>query len=176
MQATRPDTFAAALNDSPAGLLAWLTEKLVEWSDVPEDDPPALEQRISRDRILTEAMLYWVTQTIALVVPAVLRGSRHTRADPARGGAGRRAHPAARARLPRVARPPRFYRDLRVFERLDEGGHFAVAEVPEAMAARTRSFARTSACCVRPDENCQAARPRRSRSGWMSASRPRKSR
>ena len=35
-----------------------------------------------------------------------------------------------------------FYRDLRVFERLDEGGHFAVAEVPAAMAARTRAFAR----------------------------------
>ena len=35
-----------------------------------------------------------------------------------------------------------FYRDLRVFERLDEGGHFAVAEVPGGMADRTRAFAR----------------------------------
>ena len=34
-----------------------------------------------------------------------------------------------------------FYRDLRVFERLDEGGHFTIGEVPEAMAARTRAFA-----------------------------------
>ncbi|HEV6952077.1 MAG TPA: epoxide hydrolase N-terminal domain-containing protein [Promicromonospora sp.] len=35
VQATRPDTLAAALDDSPAGRLAWLTEKLVEWSDTP---------------------------------------------------------------------------------------------------------------------------------------------
>ena len=35
VQATRPDTLAIALNDSPAGLLAWLAEKLVEWSDTP---------------------------------------------------------------------------------------------------------------------------------------------
>jgi hypothetical protein len=34
-----------------------------------------------------------------------------------------------------------FYRDLRMFERLEEGGHFTVAEVPAAMAARVRSFA-----------------------------------
>jgi len=39
VQATRPDTLAAALNDSPAGLLAWLTEKLVEWSDTPAGHP-----------------------------------------------------------------------------------------------------------------------------------------
>lgn len=65
VQATRPDTLAAALDDSPAGLLAWLTEKLVEWSDTPPGDPRAVERRISRDRILTEATIYWVTRTIA---------------------------------------------------------------------------------------------------------------
>ena len=48
-QGTRPDTLAAALNDSPAGLLAWITEKLVEWSDTPAGDPAAVERRISRD-------------------------------------------------------------------------------------------------------------------------------
>src|SRR5690606_12886034 len=52
-QATRPDTLAVALNDSPAGLLAWITEKLVEWSDTPTDAPAQLERRIGRDRILT---------------------------------------------------------------------------------------------------------------------------
>ena len=64
VQATRPDTLAVALNDSPVGLLAWLTEKLVEWSDTPPGDPSVVERRISRDRILTEAMIYWVSQTI----------------------------------------------------------------------------------------------------------------
>ncbi|WP_203579589.1 epoxide hydrolase family protein [Microbacterium hibisci] len=141
VQATRPDTLAAALNDSPAGLLAWLTEKLVEWSDTPEGDPREVERRISRDRILTEAMVYWTTQSIGtsfrpyyegadqpdemppVEVPASVHIQRHE-GD----------YPESLAR--------RFYRDLRTFERLDEGGHFAVAEVPAAMADRVRGFAR----------------------------------
>ncbi|MFC8681359.1 epoxide hydrolase family protein [Microbacterium ureisolvens] len=141
VQATRPDTLAAALNDSPAGLLAWLTEKLVEWSDTPAGDPRDLEPRISRDRILTEAMIYWTTQSIGtsfrpyyegadqpdvmppVEVPASVHIQRHE-GD----------YPESLAR--------RFYLDLRTFERLDEGGHFAVAEVPAAMADRVRAFAR----------------------------------
>lgn len=140
VQATRPDTLAAALNDSPAGLAAWLAEKLVEWSDTPTGDPAALEQRISRERVLTEATIYWVTQTIAdsfrpyyegadqpdsiapVEVPAAVFIQRHE-SD----------YPESLARA--------FYRDLRVFERLPEGGHFAVAEVPTQMAARVRAFA-----------------------------------
>lgn len=140
VQATRPDTLATALNDSPAGLLSWLTEKLVEWSDTPPDDPRAVEQLISRDRIITEAMIYWTTQTIATSfrpyyegadtpspipptsVPAAVFIQRHE-GD----------YPESLARS--------HYRDLRVFERLDDGGHFTVAEVPDAMATRVRAFA-----------------------------------
>jgi pimeloyl-ACP methyl ester carboxylesterase len=141
VQATRPDTLAAALNDSPAGLLAWLAEKLVEWSDTPAGDPSAVEGRISRERILTEAMIYWTTESIGtsfrpyyegadqpdemppVVIPASVHIQRHE-GD----------YPESLAR--------RFYRDLRVFERLDEGGHFAIAEVPAVMAERVRAFAR----------------------------------
>ena len=140
IQATRPDTLAAALNDSPAGLLAWLTEKLVEWSDTPEGDPGGVERRISRDRILTEAMVYWISQSIgssfrpyyegadqpdampAVTIPASVHIQRHE-AD----------YPESLAR--------RFYLDLRTFEPLDAGGHFAIAEVPAQMAERARAFA-----------------------------------
>lgn len=140
LQGTRPDTLAAALNDSPVGLLAYLVEKLAEWSDTP-DEPRGVEQRIARERILTEAMLYWATQTVGtsfrpyfeegyaavevprVEVPAAVFVQRHEH-----------DYPEALARD--------FYRDLRRFERLDEGGHFAVAEVPEAMAERVRWFLR----------------------------------
>jgi pimeloyl-ACP methyl ester carboxylesterase len=138
VQATRPDTLAAALNDSPAGLLAWIAEKLVEWSDVPWSGPlgpRAVEQRISRERILTEATIYWITRSIGtsfrpyyegadqpgpmppVTVPASVHIQRHEALYPESVARG-------------------YYRDLRVFERLDEGGHFTVAEVPEAMAER----------------------------------------
>lgn len=139
-QATRPDTLAAGLNDSPVGLLAWIVEKLVEWSDTPPGEPAAVEQRLSRDRILTEATIYWVSASIA------------TSFRPYYEGAGS-AHELAPVTVPAavfiqqhehdypesLARD--FYRDLRTFERLEEGGHFTVAEVPEAMAERVRAFA-----------------------------------
>ncbi|WP_101847914.1 epoxide hydrolase family protein [Zhihengliuella sp. ISTPL4] len=139
VQWARPDTLAAALNDSPAGLLAWIAEKLSEWADTEGADPSAVETVISRERILTEAMIYWVTGSIAssfrpyyegadtpdamppVVVPAAVFVQRHEH-----------DYPESLARS--------FYRDLRVFERLDRGGHFTIAEAPAAMAQRFRSF------------------------------------
>ncbi|MGP3536537.1 epoxide hydrolase family protein [Microbacterium sp. RD1] len=140
VQATRPDTLAAPLNDSPAGLLAWLVEKFAEWSDTgPDADPRAVETRIGRDRLLTEATLYWVTQSIGTSFRPYYEGADQPApmppADvPAAVFIQRHEHdyPEVLAR--------RFYRDLRVFERLDEGGHFTVAEIPDAMAARVRAF------------------------------------
>jgi epoxide hydrolase len=55
-QSTRPQTLAYALTDSPAGLAAWIGEKFTEWSD------PA--SQISRDDVLTDVMLYWLTGTV----------------------------------------------------------------------------------------------------------------
>lgn len=138
LQSTRPDTLAAALNDSPIGLLAWIVEKLIEWSDTPRDDPRAVERLLSRERILTEATIYWATQSIAtsfrpyferaygadippVDVPASVHIQRHEH-----------DYPEAAARA--------YYRNLFVFERLAEGGHFAAAEVPEVIGDRLRSL------------------------------------
>lgn len=142
VQATRPDTLSAALNDSPAGLLAWLVEKIVEWADVPRDDPAAIETRVGRSRLLTEATLYWVTESIGSSFRPYYEGADTPQpmpptSVPAAVFVQRHEHdyPESLAR--------RFYRDLRVFERLDEGGHFTAAEVPDALAARIRSFVAT---------------------------------
>jgi epoxide hydrolase len=140
VQATRPDTLAVALNDSPAGLLAWLVEKLVEWSDTPPGDPRAAEARISRDRMLTEAMIYWVTGSIGTSFRPYHEGADQPDAMPPV------TVPAAVAIQKHEGDYPetlarRYYLDLRSFDRLTEGGHFAIAEAPEAMAERTRAFA-----------------------------------
>ncbi|MBO0979853.1 epoxide hydrolase family protein [Microbacterium sp. SD291] len=140
IQATRPDTLAAGVNDSPAGLLAWLVEKLIEWSDTPAGDPEFVERRISRDRILTEATIYWATQSIATSFRPYFDGGEDVPIPPVEVPAAvaiqRHEHdyPESLARA--------YYRDLRSFERMPEGGHFTVAEVPAAMADRMRSFAR----------------------------------
>jgi hypothetical protein len=57
---TRPDTIAAALADSPAGLVAWIIDKYRDWSDCRGD----LETRWDKDTLLTVATLYWATATI----------------------------------------------------------------------------------------------------------------
>ncbi|MGM7665500.1 epoxide hydrolase family protein [Microbacterium sp. A93] len=140
VQGTRPDTLAAGLNDSPAGLIAWIAEKLVEWSDTPTSQPETLERRISRDRIITEAMIYWATQSIATSFRRYFDTGEDERILPVEVPAAvaiqRHEHDYPES----VARS--FYRDLRSFDRLPEGGHFTVAEVPQEMATRMRDFAR----------------------------------
>ena len=60
IQSTKPQTLAYGLNDSPAGLAAWILEKWRSWADSRGN----LDQRFSRDFLLTTVTLYWVTQTI----------------------------------------------------------------------------------------------------------------
>lgn len=60
IMATRPDTVAAALTDSPAGLAAWIVDKFRDWTEGDGD----LESRIDRDTLLTIITLYWVTGSI----------------------------------------------------------------------------------------------------------------
>ena len=59
-QSTKPSTLGAALNDSPAGLAAWIGEKVTAWSAVSPGGQPAF----SRDLLLGTLTLYWVTGTI----------------------------------------------------------------------------------------------------------------
>ena len=61
IQSTKPQTLACGLNDSPAGLAAWILEKWRSWADSRGN----LDERFSRDFLLTTVTLYWVTQTIA---------------------------------------------------------------------------------------------------------------
>jgi len=59
LHASKPQTLAYALNDSPAGLAAWIIEKFRRWSDCNGD----LETRFTKDELLTNVMIYWTTQT-----------------------------------------------------------------------------------------------------------------
>jgi pimeloyl-ACP methyl ester carboxylesterase len=59
LQATRPQTLAYALTDSPVGQLAWIVERFKDWTD--SADAP--EDAVDRDRMLTNVMLYWLTAT-----------------------------------------------------------------------------------------------------------------
>jgi pimeloyl-ACP methyl ester carboxylesterase len=134
MHRTKPQTAAAALNDSPAGLAAWIVEKLRAWSD---------GFRFTPDEILTNITLYWLTETIG----SSMRMYRANAAIPP-AQLGRRVEvPSGFALFPGdIVRPPRAWLDrtantVRVTEP-PRGGHFAAFEEPEIYARELREFFR----------------------------------
>ena len=60
IQSSKPHSLAQGLNDSPAGLAAWMVEKFRAWSDCGGD----IESRFTQDELLTQVMIYWVTESI----------------------------------------------------------------------------------------------------------------
>jgi epoxide hydrolase len=140
-QGTKPQTLGAALNDSPAGMLAWIVEKLRSWSDC-DGDP---ERVFTRDQMITNVMLYWVTQTITSSARLYweLQHSGSQGRAPAYVGI-----PTGVARYPKeVIRFPRSWveRCYRVTHWVDmpRGGHFAAMEQPGLFVDDLRSFFRT---------------------------------
>ena len=140
IQGTKPQTLAYALNDSPAGLAAWITEKFYSWTDSHGD----LESRVSKDALLTNVMLYWVTQTINSSFWLYYQ-MRH---QPWRLGRGERITvPTAVAAFPReIIRPPREWAarvcNLQRWTPMAAGGHFAALEEPQALVEDIRAFYR----------------------------------
>jgi pimeloyl-ACP methyl ester carboxylesterase len=138
IQRTRPRTLGYALNDSPAGLAAWVAEKLRGWSDCGGD----LDRCFSRDDVLGIVTLYWVTQSM----PSAMRIYYEMRKRPMHFRAGDRvAVPCAVARFAKEApMPPREWveRSYNVsrWTEYPAGGHFPAWEQPEALARDIREF------------------------------------
>src|SRR5215472_16009004 len=129
MHRTRPQTAAVGLNDSPAGLAAWIVEKLRAWSDCDGD----VERRFTKDEILTNVTLYWLTETIG----SSIRMYRANAAIPPAQFARRVEVPSGFALFPAdILRPPRAWLErtanvVRVAEPA-RGGHFAAFEEPSS--------------------------------------------
>ncbi|HEV7657406.1 MAG TPA: epoxide hydrolase [Mycobacteriales bacterium] len=131
LQATKPMTAAYGLTDSPAGLAAWIVEKLRAWSDdFSATFPP--------DEVLTHVTLYWVTGTIGSSFGPY--AERETAAPH-----GRVTVPAAVSQFPAdTLRAPREYAerflDVRQWREHERGGHFAALEVPGLFAEDLHAF------------------------------------
>ena len=140
MHATKPQTAAASLNDSPAGLAAWIGEKFRAWSDC----DGVIERRFSKDTLLTNLSIYWFTGSIGTSMQMYWEN----RLQPFRFAAGERVlPPVAFARFPKeINHPPRSWLE-RVFDvvqwtDMPRGGHFAAMEEPDLLAADMRRFFR----------------------------------
>lgn len=140
LHATKPQTLAFALADSPTGLAVWMAEKFAAWSDHNGD----IEAVISLDAVLTNVALHWFSGNAA----AALRLYKENRIDPLAFAPGERvATPVGVALFPReLPMPPRSWVerafDVRRWTTMPRGGHFAALEQPEALVEDIRAFFR----------------------------------
>ena len=146
VQGTQPQALAAGLNDSPAGLAAWIIEKFRRWSDCDGD----VESRFTRDELLANVTLYWLTQTInsafGLYYDIVHAGTA-LQAPSAAARSGSRSVPTGFAMFPKdLSMPPREWAerffDVERWTAMPRGGHFAALEEPELLVQDIRAFFR----------------------------------
>jgi pimeloyl-ACP methyl ester carboxylesterase len=137
-QSTRPQTLGYGLADSPAGQAAWIVEKFWAWTDC--DGHP--ENVLTRDELLDNVMLYWLTDAGAssarLYWEAVTTMGR---LEPIGVPSGISVFPKEIFRVSRRWAERRFT-DLRFFSEPEKGGHFAAFEQPDRFVADVRSFFR----------------------------------
>jgi pimeloyl-ACP methyl ester carboxylesterase len=134
--ATRPQTLAYALNDSPAGQLAWNLEWFVGWDPTTTNQAP-----VDRDAILTNVTIFWLTGTAGSAARLYLEAGQD--------GWGERPAPS---RVPTAVANFRGDHALRGLAELsntvtrwseyDAGGHFASLQAPEVLVGDIREFFR----------------------------------
>lgn len=141
IQATRPQTLAFALNDSPIGLAAWIGEKFRTWSNPAED----LLSLFDVDALLANISLYWFTGSIGMSFLPYHARHNGTAIIPADAAI---EVPTGYAEFPfEFLRPPRslatgMFANLRSWTKMEEGGHFGAIEQPKALSLDVIAFFR----------------------------------
>jgi microsomal epoxide hydrolase len=139
LHGTKPQTLAYSLNDSPAGLAAWIVEKFRTWSDSGGD----VETRFTKDELLTNITIYWATET----GPSSIRLYYENRRDT--GLQGRVQVPFACAVFPFemfVIAPRQWVEasyNVVQYTVMPRGGHFAAMEEPQLLVEDVRRFFRS---------------------------------
>ena len=145
IQGTRPLTLAYGLSDSPAGTAAWIVDKFWAWSDHKGD----LDNSYTKDELLTNVMIYWVTESMPSSVRIYFE-SRHRLPRPSSMTPFETSGPQAPlgfALFPReINVPPRMWVERSVGDRFlhwtefPSGGHFAAMEEPKMLTKDVRTF------------------------------------
>jgi pimeloyl-ACP methyl ester carboxylesterase len=147
IQATRPQTLAYSLNDSPIGQLAWIVEKFQEWSDPAAHLP---EDAVDRDQLLTNASIYWFTRAGASSAHAIYEGMQAYREMVAWQSEGTGAQEGTQWGPPRGVAV--FAADTTIrplfdpgnaiehWSEFERGGHFPAMEAPDLLVGDIRTF------------------------------------
>jgi pimeloyl-ACP methyl ester carboxylesterase len=137
-----PHTLAWALQDSPAGLAAWMLHRRRAWSDCGGD----VESRFSKDELITSFCLYWLTGTVSgslryyaasFAAPWV---PSHDRQPILEAPTGMAVFPRELMHVPRALAQQAT--NLVHWSRMERGGHFAAAEEPGLLVQDLRTFFR----------------------------------
>jgi pimeloyl-ACP methyl ester carboxylesterase len=147
IQSSKPQSLAHGLNDSPAGLAAWIVEKFRGWSDC----GGKIESRFTKDELLTHVMIYWATESIG---PSFLPYYDYANAtaltwikEGVKKWTGSSKVPTALALFPKdISQPPREWAErffnVQRWSEMPRGGHFAAMEEPELLAEDIRTWFR----------------------------------
>jgi microsomal epoxide hydrolase len=140
IQSTRPQTIGLALDDSPIGLAAWIVEKFRAWSDCDGD----VERRFTKDQLLDNIMIYWVTATAhssgRLYYETEREGPRVRDNDYVTVPTAGAMFPHEIIRIPRRWAERHF--NIVRWTEMERGGHFAAMEEPELLVEDVRAFFR----------------------------------
>ena len=137
-----PQSLAYALNDSPAGLAAWILERRRNWADTDGD----VESRFSKDHLITTVMIYWVTQSFSTAMRFYWENAHdpwrpvHDRQPVVETPTGIAVFPKELLFLPRKIAEQEA--NLVHWSVMPSGGHFAQAEEPELFVNDVREFFR----------------------------------
>jgi microsomal epoxide hydrolase len=143
-QSTKPQTIGYSLDDSPAGLAAWIVEKFRTWSDCDGD----VERSFTKDKLIDNLMLYWITAT-GHSAARMYYEFTHGLADGTLDLLGQVTQPLGYARYPKeILRTSRrwadaLYPNIVHFVDMPRGGHFAAMEVPDLFVDDVRAWSKT---------------------------------
>ena len=143
IQGSKPQSLGYGLNDSPAGLAAWIVEKFHGWTDMPQGADGYLDDYFTKDQILTNIAIYWFTGTITSSTRIYFENSKTPVAKPIGYidvPTGAAIFPAEIFITPRAWAEAAY--DLRHWRVMSEGGHFAALEQPELYLNDLREFFR----------------------------------
>ncbi len=143
IQGSKPQSLGVGLNDSPAGLAAWIVEKFHGWTDMPQGADGYLDNHFTKDELLTNISIYWFTETITSSARIYYENGR----TPVEKPIGYIDVPTGAAVYPaEIFITPESWveaaYDLRHYAIMDEGGHFAALEQPQSYVNELNTFFR----------------------------------
>ena len=140
MMVTRPQTLGYGLTDSPAGMAAWMVDKMTQWTF----SGGVLERSLTRDEVLDDLSLYWLTNTSVSAARFYWENNNNNFSSAAQRTAEITLPVAVTVFPGEIYRAPeswtrQAYRHLVYFHEVEKGGHFAAWEEPTLFAEELRA-------------------------------------